>query len=85
MLAYQTATKVFNISKNGSIILSIGTSIASDLLLTHLEKQKQAKVLEELGKNNPHYIVALTPNILSREFIKLSNKKQKLAWLGDYL
>lgn len=85
MLAYQTATKVFNISKNGSIILSIGTTIASDLLLTHLEKQKQAKVLEELGKNNPHYIVALTPDILSREFIKLSSKKQKLAWLGDYL
>ena len=85
MLAYQTATKLFQISKNGSIVLSIGTSIATEILLNHLEKRKEKKILEELGVDNPHYIVALTPDILSREFIKLSQREQKLPYLGNWV
>ena len=85
MLAYQTATKLFNISKNSSIMLSIGTNLTTEILLNHLEKRKEKKILEELGKNNPHYIVALTPDILSREFIKLSQREQKLPYLGKWI
>ena len=79
MIAHQTAIKVFNISKNGSIVFSIGTVIASEAILSHLERKRKEKILEELGKDNPHYIAALTPDILSREFMRLSRRDPKLA------
>ena len=85
MIAHQTAMKVFNISKNGSIMFSIGTAIASGAILNYMEqkmerKQKQS-ILKELGKNNPHYIAGLTPDILSREFMKLSRRTLALGSL----
>ena len=84
MITQQTAIKVFNISKNGSIIFSIGTAIATGAILSHLERNRKEKILKELGKENPHYIVALTPDILRREFMRLSRKEQKLA-LGSLI
>ena len=79
IIGYQTANKIFNISKNGSIIFSISTAIGTEILLSHLETRKKEKILKELGEENPHYIPALTPNILNSEFIKLSRKSQKLS------
>lgn len=84
MISYHAANKVFNISKNGSIIFSIGTAIASEMLLSHLEAKRKEKILTELGKNNPHYIAALTPDILRDEFTKLSRKTKKLS-LGSLI
>ena len=79
IIGYQTANKIFNVSKNGSILFSIGTAIGAEILLSHLEKRKKEKVLKELGEENPHYIPVMTPDILSSEFIKLSRKSQKLS------
>lgn len=79
IIGYQTANKIFNISKNGSIIFSIGTAIGSEILLNHLEKRKKKGVLKELGEENPHYIPALTPDILQQEFIKLSRNTASLS------
>ena len=79
IIGYQTANKIFNFSKNGSIIFSIGTAIGTEMLLSHLEKRKKEQVLKELGKENPHYIPVLTPNILNNELIKLSRRSQKLS------
>ena len=84
MIAKQAAEKLLNISKNGSIVFSIGTAIASEAFLSHLERKRKEKVLEELGKDNPHYIAALTPDILSREFMRLSWREPKLA-LGSMI
>ena len=83
IIGYQTANKIFNISKNGSILFSIGTAIGAEILLSHLETRKKEKVLKELGKENPHYIPALTPDILSYEFIKLSQMSQKLSLVSS--
>ena len=82
LIGYQVASKLFNISKNGSIIFSIGTAIASEVLLSHLEAKKKEKILEELGKENPHYIASLTPGILQQEFMKLSRNTNTLS-LGN--
>ena len=84
MIAYQSAKRIFDISKNGSVVFSIGATIASEAILIHLEKKKKEKILKELGKDNPHYIAALTPDILSREFILLSQKDQRLS-LGSMI
>ena len=83
ILAYKTANKIFKISKKGSIVFSIGTAIGTEVLLKHLEKRKQEQILKELG-DNPHYITALTPDILSAEFIKLDRNSHKLA-LGSMI
>ena len=72
LLSYQTVRKLFGISKNGSIILSIGASIGTEILFHHLETKKKKEVLKELGDHNPSYIVAMTPLILKNEFMKLS-------------
>ena len=79
VVGYQTARHLLNFSKNGSIIFSIGTVIASEMLLNHLELKKQKEILKELGKNNPHYITVFTPGILRDEFIKLSLNSPKLT------
>ena len=79
VVGYQIAHNLFNFSKNGSIIFSIGTAIGSEVLLNHLEKRKKEKILEELGEENPHYIAALTPGILQQEFMKLSRNTNKLS------
>lgn len=83
IIGYQTANKIFNISKNGSIIFSIGTAIGTEMLLNHLERRKKEKILKELGEENPHYIPVLTPDILQQEFIKLSRKKANLSLISD--
>ena len=83
IIGYQTANKIFNVSKNGSIIFSIGTAIGAEMLLNHLEIRKKEKVLKELGEENPHYIPVLTPDILQQEFIKLSRKKASLSLISD--
>lgn len=82
IVGYQVAHNLFNFSKNGSIIFSIDTAIASEMLLSHLEVKKREKILEELGEENPHYIAALTPGILQKEFMKLSRNTNKLS-LGN--
>lgn len=79
IIGYQTANKIFNISKNGSIIFSIGTAIGTEMLLSHLETRKKEQILKELGEKNPHYIPALTPKILQQEFIKLSRNTASLS------
>ena len=84
VVGYQVLNKVFNVSKNGSIILSIGTTIGTEMLLSHLEEKKKKRVLRELGKDNPHYITAFTPHILRDELIKLSRKSQSLS-LGSVI
>lgn len=78
-VGYQVFNKIFNISKNGSIVLSIGTAIGTEMLLSHLEEKKKEKVLRELGKDNSHYIAVFTPHILREELIKLSRKSQNLS------
>ena len=74
MIAHKAARRVFDFSKNGAIVFSIGAVIASEAVLSHLERKRKEKILKELGRNNPHYIAALTPEILSREFMRLSRK-----------
>ena len=77
--AYQVAQEIFNISKAGSVVLSIGVSIGTEKLLNHLEeKKKKEKILKELG-DNPHYILALTPNVLKNEFLRLTFNSSKLS------
>ena len=46
IIGYQTANKIFNVSKNGSILFSIGTAIGSGILLGHLETKKKEKILK---------------------------------------
>ena len=84
MTAYKTATSIFKISKSGAVISSIGATVLSEALFSHLERKRKEKVLKELGKNNSHYIAALTPDILSREIMRFSRKDQKLA-LGSLI
>ena len=84
IIGYQTARHLFNFSKNSSIVFSVGTHIASEMLLNHLESKKKEKILRELGKNNPHYITSLTPGILRDEFVQQSINSPKLA-LGSVL
>ena len=84
IFGYQIARHLFNFSKNNSIMFSIGTTIASEMLLNHLESKKQKTILRELGTHNSHYITALTYEILRAEFIKLSLNSPKLA-LGSLI
>ena len=84
IIGYQTAKHLFNFSKNNSLVFSIGVHIASEMLLNHLESKKKERILRELGKDNPNYIAALTPDILRDEFVKLSLNSPKLA-LGSVI
>ena len=78
-IGYNAANKLFNFSKGGCIIFSIGTAIASNMLLDHLEQKKKKAILKELGEENPHYITCMTSNILKEEFMKLSRKFSPLG------
>ena len=78
IIGYQAASELFNFSKNGSIIFAIGTSVASNMLIDHLEKKKREQVSEELG-DNPQYITAMTSSILKEELAKLSRKSDPLG------
>ena len=80
IVGYQTSRHLFHVSKTNSIVFSIGVNIASEILLSHLESKKEAKILRDLGENNPHYITALTPGILRDEFVKLSLNSSNLSF-----
>ena len=74
VIGYQTANKLFGFGKGGSLIFSIGTAIASNMLIDHLEENKKQQIIQELGEEKPQYITAMTANILKEEFIKLSRR-----------
>ena len=80
MAVCYTANNLFKIS-NESIVFGfgIGATITVEMLLNHLEKKKKETVLKELGKKNPHYIEAIRPDTLQREFIKLSLHSNRLS------
>ena len=63
----------------GQLFFGIGAGITVEMLLNHLEKKKKETVLKELGKKNPHYIEAIRPDTLQREFIKLSLHSNRLS------
>ncbi len=76
---YHVARNLFNISKGGSIVFGIGATITVEMLLNHLEEKKKKTISKELGKKNPHYIEAIRPDTLQREFIKLSLHSNRLS------
>ena len=73
-IGYQVANKLFQFGKSGSLLFSIGTTIASGALIEHLEQKNREQILEELGEDSPQYITAMTPDILKDEFVKLSRR-----------
>ena len=79
LITYQTAHSLFKISNTGTVILSMGVSLGVDMILNHLEKQKREKILKELGKDNPHYMAILTPQILKNEFSKMTFNTNSLS------
>ena len=74
IIGYQTANKLFGFGKGGCIVFSIGTAVASNMLIEHMDKKNREQIIEELGEDNPGYITAMTPDILGNEFAKLSRR-----------
>lgn len=79
LTAYPIAKQLFGLSKAGSVIFSIGSSIGTEMLLQHFEAKKKEKILKELGDDNPHYVATLTSFILQKEFMKLSLKNSSFS------
>ena len=73
LIGYQSASTLFSFGKAGNIVFAIGSSIATGMLIEHLEEKKREQVKEELG-DNPQYVASITPNILKEEMCKLSRK-----------
>ena len=74
VVGYHTASKIFDFGKGGSLVFSVGASIATHMFWEHLDKKRRRAIENELGKKNPHYIAAMTPNIVEGELLKLSRR-----------
>ena len=81
-IGYQVADKMLGFGKGGSVVFAIGTSIATSALIAKMEARNREKVIEELGKDNPQYVAAMTSTILKEEIAKLERKINPLGMGG---
>ena len=79
LAGYHVGAKLLGLGTGGGIVLAIGAAVATDLILDHLERQKKKTIEDELGKKNRHYILAMNPHILEKEFFKLLRRNRPLA------
>lgn len=80
LAGYQVGDKLLNLGIGGNIVLAVGAAAVTDWIWDYIESQKRKKTIaNELGKRNSHYVLAMTPDVLEREFFKLLRRSHPLC------